>query len=44
VIWNDPALAIPWPVMPPLLSPKDQAYGTLAATAHQLPRYRPSTG
>jgi dTDP-4-dehydrorhamnose 3,5-epimerase len=44
IIWNDPALAISWPVAAPLLSPKDQAYGTLAATEDQLPLYRPSTG
>ena len=43
IIWNDPALAISWPVTTPLLSPKDQAYGTLAAT-EDLPLYRPSTG
>nr|WP_255651917.1 MULTISPECIES: dTDP-4-dehydrorhamnose 3,5-epimerase [unclassified Corallococcus] len=24
VVWNDPDLAIPWPVKEPLLSPKDQ--------------------
>ena len=28
--WNDPALAIAWPVERPLLSPKDAAAGTLA--------------
>jgi dTDP-4-dehydrorhamnose 3,5-epimerase len=44
IIWNDPALAISWPVTTPLLSPKDQAYGTLAAREAQLPVYRPSTG
>ena len=41
IIWNDPALAIAWPVKTPLLSPRDQAYGTLAAMDAQLPRYRP---
>jgi dTDP-4-dehydrorhamnose 3,5-epimerase len=44
IIWNDPALAISWPVRAPLLSAKDQAYRTLAAMEGQLPRYRPSTG
>jgi dTDP-4-dehydrorhamnose 3,5-epimerase len=43
IIWNDPALAISWPVPAPLLSPKDQAYGTLATT-EDLPLYRPTTG
>ena len=28
--WDDPALAIPWPVAEPLLSPKDAVAGTLA--------------
>jgi dTDP-4-dehydrorhamnose 3,5-epimerase len=44
IIWNDPALAISWPVTAPLLSPKDQAYGTLAATEDDLPLYRTTTG
>ncbi|HEU4502333.1 MAG TPA: dTDP-4-dehydrorhamnose 3,5-epimerase [Nitrospira sp.] len=42
VIWNDPALRISWPVSMPLLSPKDQAYPSLATTEHELPVYSPS--
>lgn len=30
VAWNDPALAIPWPVRDPVLSPKDAALPALA--------------
>ena len=44
IIWNDPTLAIAWPVPSPLLSPKDQAYSSLAAMKDQLPLYRSSTG
>ncbi len=44
IIWNDPALAIAWPVPSPLLSSKDQAYRSLAAMKDQLPLYRPATG
>lgn len=43
IIWNDPALAISWPVTAPLLSAKDQSYGTLAAMDVLLPRYHPAT-
>ena len=32
IAWNDPALAIPWPVAEPLLSAKDAAAPTLAAS------------
>jgi dTDP-4-dehydrorhamnose 3,5-epimerase len=39
--WNDPALAIPWPIAEPLLSPKDASAPTLAEleAAGVLPRY-----
>jgi len=39
IIWNDPALAIPWPITQPLLSAKDQAYRTLAEMTDELPVY-----
>lgn len=39
--WNDPALAISWPVARPVLSVKDQAYRTLIEMEGELPRYQP---
>ncbi len=36
VIWNDPTLAIEWPVAEPLLSPKDAALPLLADAAPSL--------
>lgn len=40
VLWNDPALAIPWPVATPSLSTKDQNYPPLRALSpERLPRY-----
>jgi len=41
VLWNDPALAIPWPVATPQLSAKDGALPRLADIDKvRLPRYR----
>jgi dTDP-4-dehydrorhamnose 3,5-epimerase len=40
VRWDDPALAIPWPVQAPLLSAKDAA-APLLAEAPKLPQYVP---
>ena len=37
VAWNDPALAIRWPVGQPLLSERDSAYPTLAEVLDRLP-------
>jgi dTDP-4-dehydrorhamnose 3,5-epimerase len=42
VAWNDPALAIDWPIRDPLLSKKDAAALKLAEIPKErLPRYRP---
>jgi dTDP-4-dehydrorhamnose 3,5-epimerase len=41
VRWDDPAIAIEWPVRTPLLSAKDQAYPCLSEIpANRLPPYR----
>jgi dTDP-4-dehydrorhamnose 3,5-epimerase len=37
VAWNDPALAIPWPVREPILSRRDRHHPTLAQLWEQLP-------
>src|SRR5207253_5045695 len=37
IVWNDRTLGIHWPVQQPLLSPKDEAYKTLADMASELP-------
>lgn len=39
IAWNDPALAIPWPVTDPLLSDRDKRNPTLAEVADKLPGY-----
>jgi dTDP-4-dehydrorhamnose 3,5-epimerase len=36
IIWNDPDLAIPWPVTTPLLSEKDQVYPKLGDLPPEL--------
>ena len=41
IAWNDPALAISWPIESPLLSAKDEAGEPLADVQHRLPRYDP---
>jgi dTDP-4-dehydrorhamnose 3,5-epimerase len=41
IIWNDPVLAIPWPVATPILSQKDHIYKSLAEMESELPQYRP---
>ncbi len=42
IAWNDPALAIPWPVDKPLLSGRDQGHPTLAGQTDRLPIYAPA--
>jgi len=39
VAWNDPALAIPWPVSEPILSDRDRRYSSLAELLDRLPVY-----
>jgi len=40
IIWNDPALAIPWPISDPLISEKDAKYRSLAEMPQEfLPHY-----
>lgn len=39
IAWNDPALAIAWPIADPLLSKKDQAYPHLTDMEGDLPVY-----
>jgi dTDP-4-dehydrorhamnose 3,5-epimerase len=39
IAWNDPALAIPWPPLKPILSAKDQDAPRLADVMEQLPHY-----
>ena len=35
ILWNDPALAIPWPIESPILSDADRTAPRLAASDHQ---------
>ena len=41
IAWNDPQLAIPWPIATPELSSKDAQAPTLSTAADRLPRYGP---
>jgi dTDP-4-dehydrorhamnose 3,5-epimerase len=40
IAWNDPQIGIDWPAKEPLLSARDAAAPTLAATADRLPTYQ----
>jgi dTDP-4-dehydrorhamnose 3,5-epimerase len=42
VAWNDPALAITWPVETPLLSERDRRHAPLAEQTDRLPIYMPT--
>jgi len=39
VAWNDPALAIAWPVAAPIVSERDGRNPTLAEVADELPEW-----
>lgn len=39
ILWNDPELAIRWPVSNPILSQKDKAASSLSGIMNKLPRY-----
>ena len=39
IAWNDPALAIAWPVDCPILSERDRQHPTLASILHRLPAW-----
>lgn len=41
IAWNDPALAIAWPVSDPILSERDRHHPTLAEVSDKLPSYLP---
>jgi dTDP-4-dehydrorhamnose 3,5-epimerase-like enzyme len=36
IAWNDPTLAVPWPIANPFVSPRDQAFPTFAAATRGL--------
>ena len=40
IAWNDPALAISWPIDRPLLSERDQCHPRLEEQADRLPAYK----
>ncbi len=40
IAWNDPALAIPWPIAEPILSDRDRRNLTLSELIDKLPAYR----
>jgi dTDP-4-dehydrorhamnose 3,5-epimerase len=39
IAWNDPTIAIPWPIADPLLSSRDRRHPTLAEVGERLPSY-----
>ena len=41
IAWNDPALAIPWPVARPFLSERDRRHPLLADVMDLLPEWQP---
>lgn len=42
IVWDDPLLAIEWPIDKPVLSAKDLAFPRLTPTSPDLPKYSPA--
>jgi dTDP-4-dehydrorhamnose 3,5-epimerase len=42
IAWDDPALAIPWPVREPLMSDRDRAHPPMSQLTQRLPLYQPA--
>jgi dTDP-4-dehydrorhamnose 3,5-epimerase len=43
IAWDDPALAIAWPIASPLLSERDRRHPTLTELGDRLPLYAPTS-
>jgi dTDP-4-dehydrorhamnose 3,5-epimerase len=41
IAWDDPALAIPWPVREPLISERDRSHARMNELTGRLPQYQP---
>jgi dTDP-4-dehydrorhamnose 3,5-epimerase len=44
IAWDDPALAIPWPVSDPIMSERDRSHRRMNQLTDQFPLYQPRSG